>query len=199
MNARGGGSRKLGWGPRRAAWGLALVFLGAATAPAQDHAYESRTARAAGRYGEALASAARVGEPGERALLELEARYWAGDLGGALRTARRGLEQAPEHLELLYYATLLPLDLAVPDLAADVLPRLELAARETPGLADDVRAGYLERCEGFAVDLANQLDQGKQRRRSASRAQLVVGLGVAAMVLATLGLLATPGSREPRG
>ncbi len=140
--------------------------------------------------------------------IRANARFWSwrratgpGISGGALRAARRGLEQAPDHLELLYYATLLPLDLVVPDLAGEMLPRLELAAREAPGLADDVRAGYLERCEGFARDLAQQQGHRDQRAGAAGRAQLVVAIGGAAMVLATLWLLAAPASADtaPRG
>lgn len=184
---------------RLRAAGLVLLACSGPALAVQDHAYDSRTARSEGRYAQALTYAAQVGDPGERALLELEARYWAGDLGGALRAARRGLEQAPEHLELLYYATLLPLDLAVPDLAEEMLPRLELAARGTPGLTGDVRAGYLERCEGFARDLADQQGRGDQRADAAGRAQLVVAIGGAAMVLATLWLLTAPGARGRPG
>ena len=149
----------------------------------------SQEARAQGRYGAALEQAMQVEDPGQQSLLELQARYWAGDLGGALHAARKGLEQAPQHAELLYYATLLPLDLGVPELAAEALPRLEAVSLPGAGLEDSVAQAYRERCQDFAKRLERQQLRVQQRGQSGQRAKIVVLMAGALCVLSTLALL----------
>ena len=161
----------------------------AASVQAHQAASLSQEARAQGRYGEALEHAMLVDDLGQRFLLELQARYWAGDLGGALRAARKGLEQAPQHPDLLYYATLLPLDLGVPELAAEALPRLEALAQPGAGLEEALASAYRERCRGFAERLERQQTRVEQRDRSNGRARVVVLLAGALCVLTTLTLL----------
>lgn len=167
-----------------------MLVLLCASAGAQDAASLSVEARGAGRYRDALAFAERVEDPGAAALLGLLAHYWAGDLGGALAVGRRGLEQAPEHLELLYYCTLLSLDLAVPELAAEVLPRLNQVLHGSTQLGVDDRATYMQLCEALAARLESQQVSHLQRSVAESRGKRLALLLGCAMVLATLGLLA---------
>lgn len=165
---------------------LALLCVSAA---AQDAASLSVEARGEGRYRDALAFAERVEDPGTAALLRLLAHYWAGDLGGALAAGRRGLEQAPEHLELLYYSTLLPLDLAVPELAAEMLPRLNRMVHESSLLGVDDRATYMQLCQALGERLEAQQASDIQRSAAETRGKGLALLLGGAMVLATLGLL----------
>ncbi|MFT7676110.1 MAG: hypothetical protein ACI8QC_000077 [Planctomycetota bacterium] len=174
---------------------LGTVLLLLNNALGQDPASMSVEARSEGRYADALAFAERVEDPGAQALLALLAHYWAGDLSGALAAGRRGLEEAPGHLELLYYCSLLPLDLAVPELAAEILPRLNRVVLESKSLAADDRATYMQLCEALAQRLEDQQVGELQRNAAVTRGKGLALLLGCAMVLATLGML-VPRSRR---
>ena len=154
----------------------------------QDAASQSRSARHAGRYLEALEHAARVGEPSERSLLLVEARYHGGDMGGALSEARDGLEHAPGDRNLLFYAARIALDLRVSELAEDAVERLGVAVQDAP-LGDDVSAAWRGTAEGFSEELAHLLDAEEQRVAATRRARWVGLGGVLATAFGALALL----------
>ena len=152
-------------------------------------AAEARRLLGEQRYTAALGEALRVSDPGERAFLEVQVRCDAGDFAGALFAARRGLELAPQHLSLLYYAADLALGMGAPELAQGPVRSLS-AALVGSTLTDDVRASWLESAERLERELAAANDAALERARAARRARWIGATGALLALLVTLGLLA---------
>jgi hypothetical protein len=162
---------------------LVLALALAAAGASQDAFQAGEAARQAGRYAEALRHAADVEDASARARLELNTRYHAGDLGGALRAGRRGLAEAPEDPWLLYYTALLALEVGALDTAADCVPRLAAAAA-APELEADTALFYRRQAAGFAEQLADELRAQALRDAGTRRARVTVLLGGALAALA---------------
>jgi hypothetical protein len=89
--------------PRVERVGLAVLLAGplAGAAQSDDPATEASAHLAAGRYGAALESAGRVGEPGLAAEWSFHVLNAGGDLPGALAAAEVGLAAVPDNPRLL--------------------------------------------------------------------------------------------------
>ncbi len=113
---------------------LVLVLLPPAGQTAgQDVAAEVGDLRRAGRYREAWERTAAVSDPVARQRSRLDVLYWGGDLRGALREGRRGLELASDDAWLLHQCSRLAQDLGARDLLAEYAPRLRRAAASLRG------------------------------------------------------------------
>ena len=165
---------------------LALSPNGGATQdPAQeslqDPLQETRRLRIEGRYSEALELTAGIPDLAQRAFERLEVRYYAGDLGGALREALAGLAVAPDDRMLLWRGSRLAIDLLATERAVHMARRLRAVVETDSNLPPVEREWWAEEA-GKLTDAAADLEHTDAERRNAllrARASVaVIALGV---------------------
>ena len=153
---------------------FALACLAAPLGARSDGLTQAVSAAARGELCDAYRAAESEADPVRRAQALLHVLHHAGDLGGAYRAGRAGLEAAPSDLWLLERTAHLALTLRASGEALDLVARFEraLAASDTESArrADWERALAEHRREAqslAALDAAT--------RAAALRARLVVG------------------------
>ncbi|HVS18400.1 MAG TPA: hypothetical protein VMT18_07365 [Planctomycetota bacterium] len=177
---------------RRAALGGLVAALWCTCASALAHSQDDvlqrlNDALVRTRYGEALQLADELADPALAAEWRSYLHGVAGDLPGALREARVGLEQAPAHAALLTQALNASLSLGLADGAVELSGRLLAAVGDDPALA--------ERAEALAGHARELESRERLAERSVARSRAVALAGLAAAVLA-IALLAR-GAHEP--
>lgn len=167
------------------AWGC----LALSSAAAVQESVESLVRAGQLRSAVALAEAERESEGGPARLVDT--RYRAGDLGGALLTARQGLEVTPEDPLLLLHAVDLGLQLRQFEEVQTWLPRLHGSAQ---GLASvEARDFYLGRHATFSSELTELQALDRHRSLVVARARWVaLGLLGVSLVLLVARLIASP-------
>lgn len=150
-------------------------------AQAQDDVLRSlNEAAAAARYDEALRVTDDLDDPTLAAEWRSYLYLQAGDVPGALRAARDGLDVAPEHVGLLTQALNASLTLGLGSEASALSARLARASAGDPALAEQA-----DRLAAWTRDL---VEREGLARRSVARARAVAlgGLAGAVLVLALL-------------
>lgn len=173
---------------------LALSPLGVTT---QDPLQETRDLRFAGRYAEALELSVNIPGPAERAFERLEVRYYAGDLGGALREALAGLAIAPDDRMLLWRGSYLAITLLATEHAVGLSERLRMSVESGTDMApEDLQAWAVEanKLTEAAADL-QRIDL--ERGNALLRARASVGMIALAVLLAAAWLSRSPRRSEP--
>lgn len=172
---------------RIALYGLLALVLGSSSG-AQDLVLQDlNEALGRARYSEALQLTGDLEDPALAAEWRSYLFGLAGDVPGALREARRGLEQAPGHAGLLTQALNASLTLGLAQSASDLSQRLVSTVQHDPALAE--RALELQ---GLARELAGR-EALAERSVARSRAVALAGLLGALLALALL----TRGAPEP--
>ena len=157
--------------PVIAAWAV-LVLLGVQEPSNFDRAMSLVTE---GRFAQALTAAEGVESAAERERARLHVLWSAGDLGGAFRAAHSGLQQEPQDPWLLERATALAISLGAAESAAQHLDALRASLNELP---QERRANYLSSVEAHQIEVTGMLERLEARRRGATRARMVVLVGV---------------------
>lgn len=165
---------------------LLLLSLTPRATSVQDPLDEARRLREAGRYAEALELTADILDPAQRAFERLEVRYYAGDLGGALREALLGLEVAPADRMLLWRGTRLAIDLLATERAIVLSERLR-AAVETgsgPDLAPADRQAWVRAASELTQAAADLQRIDAERASALLRARVLVAAIALGVMLA---------------
>jgi hypothetical protein len=148
----------------------------------QDQVARYRALLAAGQYVQAITVADGIQDELVRQQAQVEARYWCGDLSGALAAARSALAAHPDDLQLLNTGADLALQLLQIEEGArwgQSLARLAVEARDLP---QETREFYSTKARNYLA-LAVEARHAQESRASALlRAQLTVAL---ACLLAT--------------
>lgn len=127
------------------------------------------------------------------AIARVEARYWAGDLAGALATARPALDIWPQEPQLLLLGSELALQLLLP---AEALRWSELlVGLDGSQLDPEVVAFYRDRGTGLAEEARTSAAWERRHERVTLLTRVVAVLGLLACVGATV-LLARVSSRS---
>jgi len=174
---------------------MSTVLLAMALALPFTTAQDTRAAaeaQAAGRYAEAWAILEGLPEDPERQRARAAVLAAAGDLGGSLKAAERGLELDPGHLELRWRASALALTLSDAERAArhaEQLTRAVRAARTDGRLDDGDQEAWEETARRYELQAAELERNASERESAIERARRVSTLLIALLVTALLSLL----------
>ena len=170
---------------------LALAWLATTAGARPDGLAQAVSAAARGELRDAYRAAEGETDPVRRSQALLHVLHHAGDLGGAYRAGRAGLESAPSDLWLLERTAYLALSLRAAADARELVERFEraLAASELEG---QQREDWARALAEHRREARNLLELDAATRSAALRAQVVVG----AAGLITLWLLTRLGGRS---
>jgi len=156
----------------------------------QDQVARYRALLAAGQYVQAITAADGIRDELVRQQAQVEARYWCGDLSGALAAARSALAVHPDDLQLLNTGADLALQLLQLEEGVRWSQSLARLAVEAPDLPHETRVFYSNKARNH-LTLAVEARHAQESRASALlRAQFTValvcllatGVGVAAFL-----------------
>jgi hypothetical protein len=154
---------------------------------------------AEGRFLDAWRDADQIPAEDERSSARARVLLEAGDPGGALIEARKGLEYRPQNLELLFHETTATLWLGNGSEAAEAAARLA-AAVGTAGLDELEREQWRTAAKGRQEQAARQVEREACIKRAVTRSKWITIsiLGGALVVLALSPVLGRQGrSRRP--
>lgn len=142
----------------------------------QDQVARYRALLAAGQYVQAITVAGGIQDELVRQQSQVEARYWCGDLSGALAVARSALAAHPDDLQLLNMGADLALQLLQVEEGIRWSQSLARLAIEAPELPQETREFYSTKARNHLA-LAVEARHAQDSRASALlRAQLTVVL-----------------------
>ncbi len=160
----------------------------------QDQVARYRALLAGGQYVQAITAADGIQDALARQQAQVEARYWCGDLSGALAAARTALAAHPDDLQLLNTGADLALQLLQLEEGVRWSQSLARLAANAPDLPHETREFYSTKARKH---LALAID-ARHAQESRSSALLRAQLTVALVCLLALGVVVAASRRSRR-